>query len=61
MKLANQVAVIATFKLMGLAVCSEINRDYIRFQAKSISTIDQAMQIADEITEQLGFQVSVFI
>lgn len=57
----KQIATLATFKLMGLAVCSEIARDYVRFQAKSIATIDEAMRIADEITEQFGIVIAVFI
>lgn len=54
----KQVAIIAGLRLLGLAVCEEIARDYVRFRANSIHTIERAMAICEEITNQFGIEVS---
>ncbi len=61
MRAIKQVAAVATIKLMGLAICHEITRDYIRFQATSIHTIDAAMAVCEQVTADYGIQVVAFV
>lgn len=58
-KATKQVAVVATLKLLGLAVIEEVTSDYLAFRAKGLKAVRPALAIAAELEADFGYPVAI--
>lgn len=57
-KATQQIALVATLRLRGLAVIREVKNDYVVFAAKA-ATVREALRVAEDVTNAYGIEIAI--